>query len=123
MPFYEYKCDRCGHQFEVMQRITAEPIADCERCHAPVRRVIFPSAIVYKGSGFYSTEYGRSRFNNPDTKASDDKKPGEAPSTAAPASPPSSSSESTTTPAPTPASADPPKPSTPATAASGTSSN
>ena len=65
MPFYEYKCDSCGHQFEVMQRISAEPIKECEKCGEPVRRIIFPSAIVYKGSGFYSTEYGRSRFNHP----------------------------------------------------------
>jgi len=65
MPFYEYKCDTCGHQFEVMQRISDEPLTACEACGAEVRRLIFPSALVYKGSGFYSTEYGRSRFNAP----------------------------------------------------------
>lgn len=65
MPFYEYKCDSCGHQFEVMQRINDDPLTECEACGAEVRRIIFPSAIVYKGSGFYSTEYGRSRFNAP----------------------------------------------------------
>ena len=65
MPFYEYKCDSCGHQFEKLQRISDEPLKECEKCGAAVRRIIFPSAIVYKGSGFYSTEYGRSKFNHP----------------------------------------------------------
>ena len=71
MPFYEYKCDECGHQFEVLQSINAEPIELCEKCGSNVRRIIFPSAIVYKGSGFYSTEYGRSRYNHP--KAAENK--------------------------------------------------
>lgn len=125
MPFYEYKCDRCGHQFEVMQRINAEPIADCERCHAPVRRVIFPSAIVYKGSGFYSTEYGRSRFNNPDTKSSDGKKTGESPSEASPSAPAATSSSSETAPAAAPQAAptDATKPPSSAKSASGTSAS
>mgnify|MGYP001613235000 CR=1 FL=1 len=65
MPFYEYKCDSCGHQFEKLQRISEEPLKECEKCGEAVRRIIFPSAIVYKGSGFYSTEYGRSKFNHP----------------------------------------------------------
>ena len=65
MPFYEYKCDSCGHQFEKLQRISEEPLKVCEECGEAVRRIIFPSAIVYKGSGFYSTEYGRSKFNHP----------------------------------------------------------
>ena len=65
MPFYEYKCDSCGHQFEKLQRISDEPLKECEKCGEAVRRIIFPSAIVYKGSGFYSTEYGRSKFNHP----------------------------------------------------------
>lgn len=69
MPFYEYQCDACGHRFEVMQSIKAPPVENCEECGAPVRRILFPSAIIYKGSGFYATEYGRSTHNNP-TKGS-----------------------------------------------------
>ena len=71
MPFYEYKCDSCGHQFEKLQRISDEPLKECEKCGEAVRRVIFPSAIVYKGSGFYSTEYGRSKFNHPSAPKKD----------------------------------------------------
>lgn len=71
MPFYEYVCDSCGHEFETMQSINAEPLTTCEKCGKSIRRVIFPSAIVYKGSGFYSTEYGKSRFNHPTGKKKD----------------------------------------------------
>lgn len=69
MPFYEYQCDACGHRFEVMQSIKAPPVESCTDCGAPVRRILFPSAIIYKGSGFYATEYGRSTHNNPSQKS------------------------------------------------------
>jgi len=60
MPTYEYQCTRCEHRFEVFQRITEEPIKTCERCDAPVRRVLFPVGIVFKGPGFYVNDYGKS---------------------------------------------------------------
>jgi putative FmdB family regulatory protein len=58
MPIYEYRCDR-GHTFEVIQRMTDDPVADCERCGAPVQRVFHPVAVHFKGSGFYNTDYGK----------------------------------------------------------------
>jgi putative FmdB family regulatory protein len=73
MPFYEYICDSCGHQFEKLQSINAKPLSKCDKCGEAIRRIIFPSAIVYKGSGFYSTEYGNSRFNHPSDKSLKDK--------------------------------------------------
>lgn len=60
MPIYEYKCNN-GHLFEVMQRISDDPVEACEVCEEPVERVLHPVAIHFKGSGFHSTDYGRSR--------------------------------------------------------------
>jgi putative FmdB family regulatory protein len=57
MPIYEYRCEN-GHTFEVMQRMTDDPIAVCQTCEAPVQRVFHPVAVHFKGSGFYSTDYG-----------------------------------------------------------------
>jgi putative FmdB family regulatory protein len=60
MPIYEYRCDK-GHQFEVIQRMTDEPIVACEVCSAPVQRVFHPVAVHFKGKGFYNTDYGTKR--------------------------------------------------------------
>ena len=60
MPIYEYRCEN-GHLFEVMQKITEDPVTACETCNAPVQRVFHPVAVHFKGSGFYNTDYGTSR--------------------------------------------------------------
>ncbi|HVH16900.1 MAG TPA: FmdB family zinc ribbon protein [Myxococcota bacterium] len=60
MPIYEYRCDN-GHLFEVMQKITDDPVTICETCSAPVQRVFHPVAVHFKGSGFYNTDYGTSK--------------------------------------------------------------
>jgi putative FmdB family regulatory protein len=57
MPIYEYKCGN-DHVFEVMQRISDDPVTGCEVCGAPVERVFHPVAVHFKGSGFYNTDYG-----------------------------------------------------------------
>src|SRR5262249_53786561 len=57
MPIYEYKCEH-GHTFEVMQRMSDDPVQICETCEAPVARVFHPVAVHFKGSGFYNTDYG-----------------------------------------------------------------
>jgi putative FmdB family regulatory protein len=57
MPIYEYRCEH-GHTFEVMQRITDDPVSTCQLCEAPVERVFHPVAVHFKGSGFYTTDYG-----------------------------------------------------------------
>ena len=56
MPIYEYRCGN-GHTFEVMQRMTDEPLTSCSTCDAAVERVFHPVAVHFKGSGFYSTDY------------------------------------------------------------------
>jgi putative FmdB family regulatory protein len=56
MPIYEYRCTN-GHTFEVVQRMSDDPVETCEVCGAPVERVFHPVAVHFKGSGFYSTDY------------------------------------------------------------------
>jgi putative FmdB family regulatory protein len=58
MPIYEYRCQN-DHRFEVLQKFADEPLTECEVCGAPASRVLHPVAIHFKGSGFYSTDYGR----------------------------------------------------------------
>ncbi|HKE78136.1 MAG TPA: FmdB family zinc ribbon protein [Solirubrobacteraceae bacterium] len=62
MPIYEYRCER-GHTFEVMQKMTDDPVVSCTRCEAPVQRVFHPVAVHFKGKGFYNTDYGTRRRN------------------------------------------------------------
>ena len=62
MPIYEYRCDD-GHEVEVMQSITEEPLETCPECGAPTRRVLHSPAIHFKGSGFHNTDYGTKSRN------------------------------------------------------------
>jgi putative FmdB family regulatory protein len=61
VPIYEYRCPN-GHVFELFQRMDDPPAETCPTCGAaPVEKVLYPVAVHFKGSGFYSTDYGRSR--------------------------------------------------------------
>lgn|SRR5690348_8794232 len=68
MPIYEYRCEN-GHRFEVLQKFADDPIDVCEVCGAPASRVLHPVAIHFKGSGFYSTDYGRRKKQAADGKS------------------------------------------------------
>ena len=58
MPTYEYECKKCGHVFEEFQRITAEPLTKCPKCSGKLVRLPGAGAgIIFKGSGFYATDY------------------------------------------------------------------
>lgn len=59
MPTYDYECDACGHKAEVFQAISAEPLKKCPECKKPKYRRLFGAgaALVFKGSGFYQTDY------------------------------------------------------------------
>jgi putative FmdB family regulatory protein len=87
MPIYEYKCEN-GHVFDVMQKLSEDPLTTCVECGAPVRKVLHPVGISFKGSGFYSTDYskGTKESSTKDTststngeKGSKDKKDKEKP--------------------------------------------
>lgn len=63
MPTYEYQCTKCGHRFEVFQRIVDPPVKDCPKCKVKgsVEQIISGgSGLIFKGSGFYETDYRRS---------------------------------------------------------------
>jgi putative FmdB family regulatory protein len=60
MPIYEYRCEN-GHLFEVMQKITDDPVTACPEDGSPVQRVFHPIAVHFKGSGFYNTDYGTAK--------------------------------------------------------------
>ncbi len=66
MPTYEYKCPKCGTEFEVFQKITAKPVAQCPKCGAKADRLLSGGAgLVFKGSGFYITDYKRAGEKKP----------------------------------------------------------
>ena len=69
MPIYEYRCER-GHTFEVMQRMSEDPITSCTTCDASVQRVFHPVAVHFKGSGFYNTDYGKKRKGGSSSESS-----------------------------------------------------
>ena len=60
MPIYEYKCEN-GHVFDVIQKMSDEPLTECQECGATAERVLHPVAVHFKGSGFYNTDYGRKK--------------------------------------------------------------
>jgi putative FmdB family regulatory protein len=59
MPTYEYHCDACAHHFDEFQSITEEPLKKCPKCRKPKLRRIFGTgaAVIFKGAGFYETDY------------------------------------------------------------------
>lgn len=61
MPLYEYKCDRCNQVFEVLQKFSDAPLAVHPDCGGTVERLISTSALQFKGSGFYITDYSKSK--------------------------------------------------------------
>jgi putative FmdB family regulatory protein len=56
MPIYEYECNKCHHRFEKKQAFDEEAVASCPKCDHRSRRLLSPSTIIYKGSGFYVTD-------------------------------------------------------------------
>jgi putative FmdB family regulatory protein len=63
MPLYEYKCNSCGDVFEVLQKFSDTPLTVHTKCGGTVERLISPSALHFKGTGWYVTDYGRSSKN------------------------------------------------------------
>jgi putative FmdB family regulatory protein len=57
MPTYGYRCGTCGHEFEIRQRITEEPLMTCPKCGGKLAKMLYPAGIIFKGSGYYTTDY------------------------------------------------------------------
>jgi putative FmdB family regulatory protein len=71
VPIYEYRCPN-GHTFELFQRMGDAPPDRCEVCgEGPLERVLYPVAVHFKGSGFYSTDYGRGSRKRDDSGGKD----------------------------------------------------
>ena len=64
MPIYEYKCKDCGYQFEIKQRITEDALTECPKCGGRIERMIFGAGIVFKGNGYYTTDYVMKNSDN-----------------------------------------------------------
>jgi putative FmdB family regulatory protein len=57
MPTYGYRCTSCGHQFETIQKMSDEPLKVCPECQGKLTKVLYPTGVIFKGSGFYTTDY------------------------------------------------------------------
>jgi putative FmdB family regulatory protein len=77
MPIYDYRCDHCGHAFSTVQSYDDGPLEKCPNCGKRPRRLIVPSAIVFKGSGWYKTDSRppEKSESKPDAPKPDAKKP------------------------------------------------
>ncbi|MBN1695865.1 MAG: zinc ribbon domain-containing protein [Spirochaetales bacterium] len=74
MPTYEYKCDNCGHIFERTQGMNDMPVENCPRCRGPVKRLVTGGAgVIFKGSGFHSTDYKSRNTENSKTRCGHDR--------------------------------------------------
>jgi putative FmdB family regulatory protein len=82
MPLYEYRCLNCGHRFERIQSFSAEDVKECPECKGKVERLISAPAVQFKGSGFYSTDYGAKPSSS--SKSADAAPAAKTESTAAP---------------------------------------
>src|SRR5438477_13030535 len=74
MPLYEYKCHSCGEKFEVIQKFSDAPLKTHPNCGGEVERLISTSALKFKGSGWYVTDYASSGNGGKDSEQKSDKK-------------------------------------------------
>lgn len=85
MPIYEYRCPH-GHTFERFQPMTAPAPERCDVCDAaPIELVLYPVAIHYKGSGFYTTDYGKKKESGGDSSGGGESKTDAKPAESKPA--------------------------------------
>jgi putative FmdB family regulatory protein len=57
MPIYGYRCSSCGHEIEVLQKLSDPPLKQCPNCGGELHKKLYPAGVIFKGSGFYSTDY------------------------------------------------------------------
>lgn len=77
MPLYHYECPRCGHEMELRHGFDAEA-PDCPACRGAMRRRLYPVGVVFRGSGFYSTDYRASRSDRKESPAKESDAPPKA---------------------------------------------
>jgi putative FmdB family regulatory protein len=57
MPIYGYRCEKCGHEIEVLQRMSDAPPKTCQKCKGKLSKMMYAAGVVFKGSGYYTTDY------------------------------------------------------------------
>ena len=75
MPIYGYRCEQCGHELEVLQSLSEARLSVCPKCGGPLRKLVYAAGIIYKGSGYYTTDYkaaGASSSSSSDGGSSSD---------------------------------------------------
>ncbi len=106
MPVYEYECKHCGQRFEKIQPVTSDPLSECVLCgQGPVRRVLHPVGVIFKGSGWYVTDNrssGRSGGSSANKSDEDGKSPPASSSSSASADKPDDKPKSDSTSSSTP---------------------
>ena len=86
MPTYEYRCQSCKRLFEVTQKMTDALLTECAECHGPLKRLIGAGAgFLFKGNGFYATDYRSESYKQAEKRASSDATPPPTPVAASPA--------------------------------------
>ena len=75
MPIYEYQCSDCGHEEEVLQRVSDPVLTRCPKCGGHYHKKISSPAFRFKGSGFYETDYKKSSHGNSTVTGDFEKKP------------------------------------------------
>lgn len=68
MPIYEYKCLKCGSVLEALQKVSDKPLKKCPKCKGPIKKVISPPALQFKGTGWYVTDYAQKKKPEKETE-------------------------------------------------------
>jgi putative FmdB family regulatory protein len=71
MPIYEYRCEQCGRQIEVIQKFSDEPLKTCTACNGDLTKLISQTSFQLKGAGWYVTDYARKDSSKAETKSSE----------------------------------------------------
>lgn len=98
MPLYEYKCAKCGHKFEKIEHYGASEVKKCPKCGGKAERQIAPSAIQFKGTGWYVTDYagkGSAAKSSEGSSSDGGSKPADKPGESKPAAPAEKSEKGT----------------------------
>ena len=72
MPLYEYECKKCHHRFEKIQTFSAKHVKKCPECGGPIEQLISAPSVQFKGSGWYVTDYAKSKPDTKETKPTPD---------------------------------------------------
>jgi len=65
VPIYEYECETCSKRIEILQKMSDPPLTSCDTCEGSVHRIVSPSGLIFKGSGFYINDYARKKKDGP----------------------------------------------------------